>query len=265
MKQSVHDIRKRILVLAAVFLITSLVSCQLLSSIGNSHGAPIGALSRQAMIQLPESPNDCPNSFDYFPDGGIRSFYCHIKGVISYEEARTLVPVSIFLSGPHGETLALDRADSFGHYNPEFVEMLVEYGVPGSESEEFRKATQIIYDRYVASLARIMYVTYRKFQNNPELLRKEANTLQYKLRDGSVDSMYYEKYFYFMNPGFAENPDGGFEYFSDRGFDGGYSGNVVKTAAYFWIRRSLDGTDKAFFRGLMKLMRTYDSAYLQSR
>ncbi|HBS04838.1 MAG TPA: hypothetical protein DEA96_07740 [Leptospiraceae bacterium] len=247
------------------FLATLLAGhCQLISSIADVTGSQVAALSRKAMLQLPESVNGCPEGSVYFPDGGMRSFYCHINEVISYEKARSIVPVAIFLDGPHAENLDLDNTGSFGHYNPEFVEMLVEYGVPGSESEDFRKATQIIYDQYVASLARIMYVTYRKFQKNPELLRQEGNILAYKIKSqGKVERLYYEKYFYFMNPGFAENPDGGFEYFVDRGFAGGYDGNVVKTAAYFWIRRSLDGTDKAFFRGLMKLMQTYDSAYLQ--
>ncbi len=247
------------------FLATLLAGyCQLISSIADVTGSQIATLSRKAMLQLPESVNGCPEGSVYFPEGGMRSFYCHINAVISYEKARSIVPMAIFVEGPHGESLDLDNTGSFGHYNPEFVELLVEYGVPGSESEDFRKATQIIYDQYVASLARIMYVTYRKFQKNPELLRDEGNLLNYKLTSqGKVEPLYYEKYFYFMNPGFAENPDGGFEYFSDRGFDGGYDGNIVKTATYFWIRRSLDGTDKAFFRGLMKLMRTYDSAYLQ--
>lgn len=245
-------------------LITAATNCQLIPLGKNAEKSLIGATSRQALLQLPDSEDGCPDSSNYFPDGGMRSFYCHINSVVSYEKVRSSLSIPIFLSGPHGQNLKLDSDSSFGHYNPEFVELLVENGIPGAEDEDFRKATQFIYDRYVASLARTMYVTYKKFQQNPELLRKEARSLEYRLESqGQVERMYYEKYFYFMNPGFAENPDGGFDYFVDRGFDAGYNGNVVKTCAYFWIRRSLDGTDKAFFRGLMKLMRTYDSAYLQ--
>lgn len=240
-----------------------ITSCQLADLVPDTTGRQIESLSRQAMQQLPESENAC-DSFDYFPDGGMQSFYCHIKQVITYERAREILPVSIFLHGPHGTELDLNNSRSFGHYNPEFVALLTEYGVPAARDESFRRATQGIYDEYVSPLARIMFVTYRKFQKNPELLRNEVRKLENQLEKGQdVHPLYYEKYFYFMNPGFADNPEGGFEYFSDRGFDGGYSGNVVKTAAYFWIRRSIDGTDKEFFRALMKLMQTYDSAYLQ--
>ena len=40
--------------------------------------------------------------------------------------------------------------------------------------------------------------------------------------------------------------------------DGGYDGNVTKTAVGFWLRRSLDGTEPAFFEALVRLMNTYE-------
>lgn len=252
----------RISLLTFIFFSLGAVSCKFIGSLTSPEATTIGSLSREALLQLPDSKNGC-DSFDYFPEGGIRSFYCHIQQVVSYEKARKALPVDIFVSGPHGDNLDLNNNRSFGHYNPEFVTLLVDHGVPGSEDQAFRKLTQPIYDRYVSSLARIMFVTYRKFQKNPELLRQEAFALRRSLESGGLPDYYYEKYFYFMNPKFGENPDADFEYYYNNGFDGGYDGNVVKTAAYFWIRRSEDGTDKAFFRGLMKLLQTYDSAYLQ--
>jgi len=177
-----------------------------------------------------------------------------------------MLPVGIFRSGPHGQTLDLNNPKDFGRYNPQFVDLIVEHGIPASRDEDFRRLTQGIYDEYVSPLARIMYMTYRKFEQNPELLRTEKNKfLQLLDTADGVPPYYYEKYFYFMNPGFAENPEGGFEAFVDDGFDAGYSGNVVKTAAFFWIRRSVDGTDRLFFRGLEKLMNAYDRDYLNAR
>ncbi|MCB1137809.1 MAG: hypothetical protein KDK23_03595 [Leptospiraceae bacterium] len=252
----------RISFLTFIFIALGAVSCQLIGSLTSPEATAISSLSREALLQLPDSNSGC-DTFDYFPEGGIRSFYCHIQGVVSYEKARKALPMDIFVSGPHSDSLDLDNNRSFGHYNPEFVTLLVDHGVPGSEDEAFRRLTQPIYDRYVASLARAMFVTYRKFQKNPALLQEEIFALRRALQSGGVPDYYYEKYFYFMNPKFRDNPTADFEYYNENGFDGGYDGNVVKTAAYFWIRRSEDGTDKAFFRGLMKLLQTYDSAYLQ--
>ena len=63
-----------------------------------------------------------------------------------------------------------------------------------------------------------------------------------------------------MNPKFCatDNIDALF----DDGFDGGYSGNVVKTATGFWLRRSMDNTMTVFAESLETLLKRYDSEWL---
>ena len=245
-----------------LFAVLIVGACTSLSRMTQSSSL-VDAKAREAMVKLADTKNGCPREFDYFPDGGIRIFYCHLKQVIDYREARKLLPIEIFRSGPHGEELDLDNPHEFGHYNPEFVQLMVDYGIPAASSDDFRRATQSIYRSYVQSLARTMYVTYRKFQESPDLLAKEKEKLQTLLgSENGVPGGYYEKYYYFMNPAFADHSDGEFDYFYEHGMDAGFNGNVVKTAAFFWIRRSIDGTDAIFYAGLRKLLATYDREYL---
>jgi len=58
--------------------------------------------------------------------------------------------------------------------------------------------------------------------------------------------------------------DAGFDYFYKHGFDGGHNGNVVKTCIAFWIRRTIDGTANEFYKGLLKLLKTYDPGLLKA-
>lgn len=210
---------------------------------------------------LPSSKSTC-KEHDYFPDGGMRNFYCHVKAQVDYAKIQQLAGVSAFVKGPHTkEMLDLSNPTSFGHYNKDFVRWLSERLVPGGRSSRFREQTQSIYDRYVRPLARIFHVTYRKLGSNPAYLEREKTRYLKLIAANNLPAGYYEKYFYFMNPGFFKKPEGGFSYFTGRGFDGGVNGNVVKTCVAFWIRRSIDGTDKEFFAGLQKLLRAYDPEF----
>ena len=47
--------------------------------------------------------------------------------------------------------------------------------------------------------------------------------------------------------------------------DGGYNGNVVKTAVGFWMRREMDDTKAIFAKGLTKLLQQYDATWMQKQ
>lgn len=223
----------------------------------------VDSIARRAWQALGDTTHQC-DSFDYFPNGGMRNFYCHLRSVVDYPTVVRLIDVDVFESGPHQDSLNLSSAHDFGRYNPEFVRRLSDWTLPAAEDESFRRTTQPAYDRFVAPLARTYWATHLKLSENDELWASEASRLEALLdtKEG-VSSSFYERYFYFLNPGFADNPDGGFGAFVDSGFDGGvYSGNVVKSAVGFWLRRRLDGTAGEFKRGLDDLMRVYDEDFV---
>jgi hypothetical protein len=214
---------------------------------------------RDAWTGLPSSANACSATFDYFPGGGMQIFACHLFSFVPYTRLRELSGRAVFLSGPHSsEALVLDSHREFGHYNPEFVRWAVEELIPGAEDEAFRKQTAAVYRSTMAEKAFLFAATYHKAQANPACWQQEVESYRSALQSGQLEPYYYERWFYFMNPDFCGNPDGGYEAFAEQGFDAGYDGNVVKTCVGFWARRTIDGTAELWHEGLTKLRRTYE-------
>jgi hypothetical protein len=215
--------------------------------------------------KLAQSKNGCPKEFDYFPNGGLRNFACHIQSVAAYAVLGRQSGLKIFLSGPHSNgRLVLGSRNSFGHYNPKFVSWAVDNLVPGAHDLTFRAATQPTYNKYVAPLATSFFATYRKIQREPQCFEREKADYVAMLKKGAVPPEYYERYFEFMEEQYCRqrNPPG---FMAPAGgtLGGGYNGNVVKTCVAFWIRRSIDGTMPEFYRGLAKLVKAYDPKLYQ--
>ncbi len=218
-------------------------------------------LARHAWKNIGSSKSLC-GDFDYFPNGGMRNFYCHSINFCDFPTFRKMIGVPIFRKGPHGPGgLVLDAPDSFGHYNPEFVVRLRRALLPGAADAAFQSATQDVYDAFVAPLARIFFVTRRKLMMNPAYLEQETRAYLVLVNAGTLPRWYYEKYFYFMNPSFVDRENDQ-DYLMSNGFDGGWDGNMVKTCVAFWIRRSIDGTSDEFNEGLELLLKTYDGDFL---
>ncbi len=219
---------------------------------------------REVWLKLDKTKNAC-DEFDYFPEGGMRSFACHLKSLSSLEFLQEASGLVIFNQGPHqGTRLKLDHRYQFGYYNPDFVLWMVDHLIPGAEDASLRKATQAHYNKYVKPLARIFYATWQKTRKQPECFQKEVERYRSLMAQKQLPEMYYERFFFFMNPDFCTHADAGFDYFYKHGFDGGYSGNVVKTCIAFWMRRTIDGTADEFSRGLLKLLKTYDPGLLDA-
>ncbi len=221
-------------------------------------------MAREVWTHLHLTRNTCPDVFDYHPNGGMRIFACHLRSLISLESLQRASGLDVFVAGPHAKTeLTLDSPDSFGHYNPAFVQWMADHLIPGSRDSALRQATQAHFDQYVRPLARIFHATYQKIQREPACFRRERERYVAEMKRGQVTYELLERYFFFMNDEFCARPDDT-NHFFEHGFDGGYNGNVTKTCVGFWIRRNLDGTDQEFYRALTRLLRTYDPAALAS-
>lgn len=231
----------------------------LFSSVGLAKDS-FDALAEKTWTTFGYTKNACPKYFDYFPQGGMRSVYCHAKYFLDYKTLQDWVGEPVFVKGPHTKnTLMLEAPNYFGYYNPQFVTKLQHKLIP--TSPQAIAVTKPMYHKYVESLARIHYLTHQKWQKHPEELKREMLSYQSKVERDELPTYYYEKFFYFLNPEFfayQDNPN----YLMNHGFDGGYSGNVVKTAAAFWVRRHLDGTADEFFTALTQLLNTYDKAFI---
>ncbi len=248
------------------FLLLKLIGCTSDLTNSNLSRSLWNDKVRHAWQILPNTKSLCPES-DPFPAGGMRNFYCHLKDISNYPEVERFFGSRIFLKGPHRDGfLILDERFEFGYYNPEFPIFLRETLIPGAQDKAFRILTQPIYDNFIQNLARTYYATYLKLHSNPTYMVSEKERYLKLIKTQLLEPYYHEKYFSFMNPLFFGSPDSDTATtFLVKEGDENFDGNIVKTAVLFWIRRSIDATDKEFFRGLKLLLNTYDSDFIRSR
>ena len=199
------------------------------------------------------------SEFDYHPNGGLQSFWCHRPGRVTLASVRALAGVDIFAKGPHtGDALKLDAASDFGRYNPAFVRWLVDKAAPSERGSAAQKAAQSYYDAHMRPLAEIFWKTYGKAQTDKACFAREKAAYADLIAKKKLPKDYYERWFFFMNPYFCDVAPKPANFYYDNGFDAGVEGNVTKTAIGFWLRRSMDGTMETFAEGLKKLLAAFE-------
>lgn len=208
------------------------------------------------------SPVDYQSSKSWIP--GIRNIYAKLRLQLDLPKIRSLSPVAVFLKGPHQENVNL-TANSFGYYNPEFLNWLNGKIIPAQNNPQLRAATQPFYDAFLKDMARVYYVTYLELQKNPDVKDRVAAAylahIEMNIYGDAGD-----------NPEQAFRGSGFFLQEQLRPFIDQYSlslqDNFGEMAWYywvvasgFWIRRSIDGTGDQFFAMLTDLLKTYDAEW----
>jgi len=204
---------------------------------------------QQLWQNLTETENQCPDEFDYYPNGGLRIFYCHAKTYLPYAQLKVLAGTPVFLTGPHSSTkLNMYAMDNFGHYNPEFVTWLHTTFIPTAEDKDFKEATESIFNTHVRGLAHAYYVTHIHLFKDKAFMEQELEKYKKLIEIGDIPEFYSDTYFSFAN---LDNE--------------GMNGNIVKNAVLFWLRRVMDGTEAEFFTALVKLLTIYDAEFLEEK
>ncbi|WP_375515380.1 hypothetical protein [uncultured Nostoc sp.] len=214
---------------------------------------------------------------------GLRSLYCDIKPFIDYHKLQILSGLPIFRKDYN---LTFKSKEEFGYYNPEFVKWLQKNIIYAEKNESFRQQTQPSYNTKIRDTARAFYTSHQILFANPEdfntfikqyqlvkkeyqlrLYRREVNELRF---DNNYENFEVIKREYLKHLEKKTLPDlylqEKFRWLSDylttvENVDG-YAAN---TSGGFWTRRSIDETDKEFFRLLTKLLKTYDGDWLRKR
>lgn len=216
----------------------------------------------ETWTKLPQSSNGCPDTFDYFPGGGLRILYCHATQTISLTEVASLAGVPIWLKGPHKKArLDLANQRSFGRYNPAFVEKLRTIALPASRDPSVMIAAQKTYNEVLRERARIAWVVHEKLVSDKTCAEREREAYRKNIESGS-DPSYYERWYFYMNPGFCQ--DHPQEWYFNNGSDAGYEGNVTKTIVAWWMRRQMDGTEAQWVDFLREVLRLYDEQWLKA-
>jgi hypothetical protein len=207
-------------------------------------------------------PTRC-DGFDYFPHGGIRSFYCHRPEPVSVAAIRAAARLEIFVSGPHTpEKLELESRSAFGHYDPAFVRWLLDAAAPSPRGSALQVATQRDYDVAVRPLADVFWKSHVKIRRDAACFTREKALYETAIAKRALPRDYYERWFFFMNPFFCDRGAQDTEFYFDNAFDGGVDGNVTKTVVGFWLRRAIDGTIDLFAEGLERLLSSYEPELL---
>lgn len=220
----------------------------------------------EAAVDRWSTTNRC-SGYDYFPNGGIQTFWCHRPEDLDLAQIRALAGVNIFQSGPHTkDTLALGNPHAFGHYNPAFARWLVEKAAPSGRDTAFRKATQSAYDINLRPLAEIFWRVHRKLSLDESCFQREKDLYEKNIQRHTLPVGYHERWFFVMNPYFCKRNPGvapwNDTFYYENGFDAGIDGNIAKTVMGFWLRRTIDGTRATFVEGLTKLIASYQPSLL---
>jgi hypothetical protein len=201
---------------------------------------------KKAVINLDDTEYQ-GSDFDYWPDGGLRSTYDHLRTFIDYRTLAEIAPVPIYLSGPHSViSLSLNERYQFGHYNPEFINWLDRHISILTEDGAFIKTTKPLFDKYLSKTAFAYWECYRCLEKDTEL--KENLKSDYLKR---INEQTLPVRFYYNIAWDSER------YESINKLGNKYGINVVAPAIYFWLRRSIDGTDERIYTALDKILRAY--------
>ncbi len=196
-------------------------------------------------------------SADYAPskerDGtwlleGFRSKYAMAKKYASLELLEAAFGCPVFIRGPHTEGFNFSSETSFGYYNPEFITRLDKAFDKGMENSLFAAALQKLYEKEFRDMGMIYDDAYLYMNSGDESSidmdsLKKAYLLAISSPDGttegSMDHVFNkEKIMKEMKSVNISDGD------DERQRQTRYNDYDALTAPAFWLRRSIDGTDK---------------------
>lgn len=187
--------------------------------------------------------------FDYWPNGGIQIAYYHLATFITYEMISNLSPEPVFLSGPHGAVnLNLNSSQTFGHYNPKFLQWFQDHLIEMLQDESFVESTLNSFQTYLGDTAQTYWATYTILNQYPQELNTLLEDYKTRIENRSLPDGYY------YNIAWSDHAN---QFNSLQKLNESYNTNVIAPAVYFWLRRYIDGTEAQVFSMLEYLLVAY--------
>ncbi len=225
---------------------------------GTCSDDPAPEILRSAWLRLSESTDRCNQPFDPFPRGGLRSFGCHVRSVLDYPHLLDLADQPLFEDGSlQSGGLVLSDEEGFGRYRVETIAW-AEAHIPAPDEQ-----TQVIYDEFVAPLARTYYLVWKKLNAQGNGACTDAVRASWEARVAAGRKGYDPQWFYFLTPKFCDRALGKPTASWGSQPDGVHA-SVVTTTVGWWLRRESEGTAEAFRSALFTLLRTYDPTWLEA-
>lgn len=171
---------------------------------------------------------------DTWLDVGFRSKYAMAKNYASIGMLENTFGTNVFIRGPHGEDMDFNSNTSFGYYNPEFIAQLHMYIEETLTNPTYKKVAQSLYQKHLKGMANAYHKGYKYLHSKKgNLSYLKTEYLMGITSPKGIDTGSFQESFRRFAEG-IEKSDGLDVY---EGF----------TAPAFWLRRSIDGTDKQLF------------------
>ena len=172
--------------------------------------------------------------FEYFPSGGLRNLYCHLK-VFTFPKLSDHFGKQLFTNAK--KEMDWKSKTSFLYYNTSTVRGLTD--LVNSMSDEFKQylKSEFNYSQTIQPILTTLHITYAKLQKNPGWRDEQIEKYKKLIASGTDAYNLRSGYFNFISPRFMENKDSN-DFFDE----GGLNGNVVLTVVAFWLRRHIDGS-----------------------
>jgi hypothetical protein len=183
---------------------------------------------------------------DTWLDVGFRSKYAMAKKYASLELLEKAFGEPVFIVGPHGKDMNFKDKTSFGHYNPAFITKLEKAIELAAYDAFYAQKMKNVYENHLKSMAETYHAAYLHLHKDKKTLKKltKKYTALIDQPEGTTEGSLQETF-----RDFAEE------------LEKNEKGDVYEgfTAPAFWLRRSIDGTDKQFFDLLERVMKAMDS------
>lgn len=182
---------------------------------------------------------------------GIRQLYCRVAPYMDLRRLEELSGMKVFQpGGPHEGLAPKWDANTFGRYNPAFVQWASEKLIP-----EQNPSTQAIYNRFARHVARVYLLAHEHLEANPALLQN----LVRDYRAGKKVEFFSELgKTWDQSPDLQSLPEVKGQAITDTSY-------LAVTAIRFWARRTVDGTAGQFHAGLRKVLQRFDPEFVARR
>ena len=190
------------------------------------------------------------NISSWLPQSGIRGKYEIARKHIGLKFMEQVTGHPVFLEGPHQEDIDFN-SESFGHYNPRFLERLKPILREAIQNKLFVESTKTLYDAELKQYLRTFFLSYNISANRTDIMEGYLRLIA----EGEHRS--------FSGPSFFLQE--AFRAFAESAEESGYDVYEGFTCPGFWIRRSIDGTEGQFYNLLLLVMETYDTDFLKQQ
>lgn len=181
---------------------------------------------------------------------GVRYRYQFLESIANIADLRQVLGVKVFLSGPHGIDVDLKSEESFGHYNPIFIEKIHHTFDSLTVDRKFRIGGQLLYNVRFKQMARIYYKAYT-------YLHEEAS----QEAMATLDALTTENFQIDRAENGGQELSNLLNRIPNKIKEEGYDFYNADTAGRFWVRRAIDGTDDEFFKLLNFVLDNFDKDF----